>query len=127
MTYQAGPYDVPGELFMMTGTLNNTVTESFWPSFAFAHDLTVGILGPTVPVVYAIGHERDPLVQISNIPSTNATRRPYYITRHGSVLDMVYPLCDSCLAVLTWPLHRLAFSSMTTPIPWRVRPILTTS
>ena len=92
---------------MSTGALNNTAVPG--PQqirgsvlvFAFAHDLgTVGTSGTTTPVVYTIGHERDPVVQFSNVPGVNSTRHPYYLTRYSNVLDMVYPLCASCVTVL---------------------------
>ena len=113
MTYQIAVESVPTDLFFLaTGALKNTVdspepaqlAEDDGPIFAFAHDLgTVGT-PQTTPVVYTIGHERDPLVQFSNVPNVNNTRRPYYFTRYSNVLDMVYPLHTSCVAVLIWPL-----------------------
>jgi len=105
--YQVGEDWLIEPLFKTTGTLNNTVDNEAIANplliFAFAHDLgTVGTSGST-PIVYTIGHERDPLVQFSNVPSVNSTRHPYYLTRYGTVLDMVYPLCAPCVAMLTWP------------------------
>ena len=106
MTYKVGDSDVTRHLFETTGVLDNTVGLGGLrqPSFAFAHDFgTVGT-SRTTPVVYAIGHERDPLVQFSNVPNVNSTRRPYYLTRYDSTLGMVYKLCAPFVVVLTWHL-----------------------
>jgi len=104
MTYLAGRYD---NLFGSTGALNNTVDHDdsiplSSQAWAFAHDFgTVGTSETTTPVVYAIGHERDPLVQLSNVPNINGTRHPYYFTRYGDVLGMVCTLTPPCVPVLT--------------------------
>jgi hypothetical protein len=94
MTYQVGRSEGPRPSFQANGTLNNTVDTQFravrdrWPLFAFAHNLgTVGVTR-TTPIVYAIGHVRDPLIQLSGIPATNNLRGSYYLTRYTSISDM---------------------------------------
>ncbi|KAF9782928.1 hypothetical protein BJ322DRAFT_182840 [Thelephora terrestris] len=100
MTYQVGTDTVLRAGFIADGVLNNTVDTQFraindsWPVFAFAHDLGVVGSTKTTPVVYTIGYVRDPLVQLSNIPNTNAPRGAYYLTRYSSTSDMVTALLD---------------------------------
>lgn len=96
--------------FIATGVLNNTVDTRFraindsWPVFAFAHDLGVVTATQTSPVVYTIGHVRDPLVQLLNIPNTNTLRGSYYFTRYSSVDNMVllpFTPCVSSMLMLS--------------------------
>ena len=95
MTYQIGQDTLLRPQFETTGVLNNTVDQEFrkisdrWPVFAFAHDLGMVGTAKTTPVVYTIGHIRDPLVQFANVPGANSVRGPYYGTRFGSVPGMV--------------------------------------
>jgi hypothetical protein len=124
MTYEVGPDTVLRPGFIATGVLNNTVDTQFrainssWPVFAFAHDLGVVTTSETTPVVYTIGHVRDPLVQLLNIPNANSLRGAYYLTRYSSIPDMVPLFCTPCVSdAHLIPLRSLLFS-MTTLILW---------
>ena len=112
-------------LFQATGSLNNTVDPLFrpvstqWPVLAFAHNLGT-VVEKTVPVVYAVGCVRDPLVQVLNVPTINSLRGPYYFTRYNGTPDMVYSTIPHILAKLMRPPRSLR-SSMITQMLWRVR------
>ncbi|KAF9782924.1 hypothetical protein BJ322DRAFT_182136 [Thelephora terrestris] len=98
LTYEVGPDTVLRPGFISSGALNNTVDTQFraisdmWPVFAFAHDLGVVGSTATTPVVYTIGHVRDPLVQVLNVPNINSLRGSYYLTRYSSTPDLVTAL-----------------------------------
>ena len=66
-----------------------------WPVFAFAHDLGT-VSTATDPVVYAVGHVRDPVVQYVIINNAIQNRSSYFWTRFASIGD----------AVSTVPRHR---------------------
>ena len=105
LTYQIASAGVVKTAFQTTGALNNTVDKQFraiksnWPLLTFAHDLGMVATTKTAPVVYAVGHVRDPLVQLLNIPNTNTLRGPYYLTRYNNTPDMVYLLRTPCASV----------------------------
>ncbi|KIJ70073.1 hypothetical protein HYDPIDRAFT_23218 [Hydnomerulius pinastri MD-312] len=68
-TYQTGQDSVVRAQFISNGVLSNTQDTNFravndsWPVFAFAHDLGKVGITEKEPVVFAIGHVRDPVVQ----------------------------------------------------------------
>ena len=95
MSYEIGQDVALRSAFVANGTLNNTVDPQFreisnlWPVFAFAHDLGTAGVTKSTPVVYTIGYVRDPLVQFLNVPNINSIRGAYYLTRYGSISDVV--------------------------------------
>lgn len=133
MTYEVGPDTILRPGFIATGVLNNTVDtqfraiDSMWPVFAFAHDLGTVATSKTVPVVYTIGHVRDPLVQFLNVPNANSLRGAYYLTRYSSITDMVHLFCTLCATDAHLILLRLLPSLMTTLIFWPAPSFSTTT
>lgn len=97
MTYQVGIYDTVRLLFRQTGILSNLVDGQFdaadnqLPVFAFTHDLGIVGTNKTAPIIYTVGHYRDPLVQLLNIPNTYTLLGAYYLTRYNGIPDMVRP------------------------------------
>ena len=127
MTYEVGQDTLLRPGFITTGALNNTVDSQFreisnmWPVFAFAHDLGVVTTTKTTPIVYTIGHVRDPLVQLLNIPNINSLRGAYYLTRYSNVTDMVHPLYTPSASDTHLNFPRSRRSSTTTLILWRAQ------
>jgi hypothetical protein len=109
--------------------LNNTVDAQFraindsWPFFAFAHDLgTISTTAASItPIVYAVGHVRDPLAQLLNIPNTNIQRGAYYLTRYNSISDVVGQPSASYVSRIYRAPHRSLGSSAITPTLWLAR------
>ncbi|EIW84808.1 DUF1793-domain-containing protein [Coniophora puteana RWD-64-598 SS2] len=83
-----------GKQFINNGELANHGDTNFravsghWPVFAFAHDLGI-ISGASDPVIYAIGHIRDPAVQYVTAAKNLQDRNAYYWTMYSSVSDLI--------------------------------------
>ena len=81
-------------MFINNTRLMNTLDTDFrgisdqWPVFAFAHDLG-SVTAPSDPVVYAVGHVRDPVVQYVTVNGIMQDRSSYFWTEYGSVADGV--------------------------------------
>lgn len=131
MTYQAGADNVLRPGFIANGILNNTVDSRFravgdmWPVFAFVHDLGVVGATKTTPAVYAVGHAREPLVQLLNIPRINAQRSAYYFTRYNSIPEMVCLFYPPHMSDIYLALPSSLRSSMISLTLWRARLTLT--
>ncbi|KAM5543407.1 hypothetical protein V8D89_002658 [Ganoderma adspersum] len=93
-TYQTGEDVVVRAQFAANGTLANTQDTGFravsdrWPVFAFAHDLGT-VTSATAPVVYSIGHVRDPVVQYVILNGGVQARSSYFWTRFGTIGDAI--------------------------------------
>ncbi len=94
LTYQTGPdVDVRAQ-FVTTGTLNNTQDTNYreiqknWPVFAFAHNLG-DVKAATDPVVVAIGHVRDPVIQYIRAGGEMQERSLYFFSEFSTVSDAV--------------------------------------
>lgn len=67
MTYATGQDSVVRAAFVSQGTLGNTQDTQYraisdrWPVFAFARDIGSTADSSSAPVVFAVGHVRDPL------------------------------------------------------------------
>lgn len=93
-TYQTGQDILVRAQFINNGSLANTQDTAFravsnnWPVFAFAHDLGT-VSTASDPVVYAVGHVRDPVVQYVIINNAIQNRSSYFWTRFASIGDAV--------------------------------------
>ncbi|EJF60361.1 hypothetical protein DICSQDRAFT_137441 [Dichomitus squalens LYAD-421 SS1] len=93
-TFQTGEDVVVRAQFATNGTLLNTQDTSFravsdrWPVFAFAHDLGA-VASATTPVVYSIGHVRDPVVQYIIMNADTQARSSYFWARFASIGDAI--------------------------------------
>ncbi|RPD78548.1 DUF1793-domain-containing protein [Lentinus tigrinus ALCF2SS1-7] len=94
-TYQTGQDILVRAQFITNGTLANTQDTAFravsnnWPVFAFAHDLGTVSAAATDPVVYAVGHIRDPVVQYIIVNNAIQNRSSYFLTRFASIGDAI--------------------------------------
>lgn len=102
MTYQTGEDVVVRAQFVANGKLANTQDTQFrsvsdrWPVFAFAHDLGT-VTSSTEPVVFAVGHMRDPVVQYIIINNAIQNRSSYFWTKYSNFGDAV-----SCRLLRPW-------------------------
>lgn len=62
--------------------------EDKWPVLAFAVDLG-STKGTETPIVFSVGHFRDPVVGYIVDSAQIQNRHPYYMTQYPSVLDAV--------------------------------------
>ena len=93
-TYQTGQDTVVRGQFIQSGVLANTEDVKFraisdnWPVFAFAHNLgTVSVA--TDPVIFTVGHVRDPAVQYIVTGGALQDRSVYFQSQFSSVADAV--------------------------------------
>ncbi|KAA1466346.1 DUF1793-domain-containing protein [Dentipellis sp. KUC8613] len=93
-TYQTGQDTVVRSQFVKSGQLANTQDTNFraisndWPVFAFAHNLG-SITQASAPVVFAVGHVRDPAIQYIVAGNTLQNRSLYFWSRFASVADAI--------------------------------------
>ncbi|THH14879.1 hypothetical protein EW146_g5515 [Bondarzewia mesenterica] len=93
-TYQTGQDVVVRAQFINSGALANTQDTNFraisdnWPVFAFAHDLGT-VSGPTDPVVFTVGHARDPAVEYIVAGGASQDRSIYFWSQFPSVADVI--------------------------------------
>ncbi|KAL5535348.1 hypothetical protein ACEPAF_3442 [Sanghuangporus sanghuang] len=93
-TYQTGPdVDVRAQ-FINNGVLANTEDTNFravqdnWPIFGFAQDLgTVQEASP--PVVFSVGHIRDPVIEYIIANNQTEYRSPYFLSQHATPADTI--------------------------------------
>ncbi|KAI0737538.1 DUF1793-domain-containing protein [Daedaleopsis nitida] len=94
VTYQTGEDVVVRAQFVANGTLANTQDTQFraisdrWPVFAFAHDLGT-VTSSTEPVVFSVGHTRDPVIQYIITNNAIQNRSSYFWTKYSSFGDAV--------------------------------------
>ena len=80
--------------FINQGTLTNTQDTEFravqdrWPVFALAHDLG-SVTAASAPVVFAIGHTRDPAPQYLSADGSIQQRSLFFWTKYASMADAV--------------------------------------
>lgn len=95
MTYQTGQDAVVRAQFINNGVLANTEDTNFravsdnWPVFAFAHDLGIVSITATAPVIYTVGHVRDPAIQYIVADDVYQPRSVYFWSAYSSVADLV--------------------------------------
>lgn len=95
VTYQTGQDAVVRGQFINNGVLNNTEDTNFravsdnWPVFAFAHDLGTVSTTATVPVIYTVGHVRDPAIQYIVANDVYQPRSIYFWSAYSSVTDLI--------------------------------------
>lgn len=94
LTYQSGADTTVRGQFISNGHLPNTKDTSFravsdnWPVFALAHELGT-ISSATAPVLYSIGHVRDPAIQYIVAGGAFQLRSAYFWSAYSNVADMV--------------------------------------
>lgn len=93
-TYQTGiDVDVRTQ-FVQNGKLANTEDTNFraiddnWPVFAFAHDLGT-VSSATAPVVYSVGHIRDPAIQYIIAGGALQDRSTYFWSTYSTTAAAV--------------------------------------
>ncbi|KAI0832343.1 DUF1793-domain-containing protein [Trametes gibbosa] len=93
-TWQNGQDTVVRAQFISNGKLANTRDTAFravsdrWPVFAFAHDLG-SVTGATAPVVFSVGHVRDPAVQYIVANDGRQNRSLFFWTRFLTVASAI--------------------------------------
>lgn len=93
-TYQTGQDIVVRAQFIKNGNLLNTQDTNFravsddWPVFALAHDLGE-VTGPTDPVLYSVGHARDPAIQYIVANDQLQDRSSYFWSEFSTADDAV--------------------------------------
>ncbi|KAI0677168.1 DUF1793-domain-containing protein [Trametes maxima] len=93
-TFQTGEDVVVRAQFINNGKLANTQDTAFravsdrWPVFAFAHDLGA-VRDPTAPVVFSVGHVRDPAVQYIVANNGRQSRSLFFWTRFSTVASAI--------------------------------------
>ncbi|KAG8808169.1 hypothetical protein FRC17_004075 [Serendipita sp. 399] len=95
VTYRSGVDVEVRESFVANGTLDNTLDTNFravndkWPVFAFAKDMGSITSTTSAPVVFSIGHVRDPAVRYIIEGGSTQDRSAYYWSVYSSVSDMI--------------------------------------
>lgn len=95
MTYQTGQDAVVRAQFVNYGVLSNAEDTNFraishdWPVFAFAHDLGTVSIAATDPLIYTVGHVRDPAIQYIIANNVYQPRSVYFWSAYSSVADLV--------------------------------------
>ncbi|TBU49426.1 hypothetical protein BD309DRAFT_76359 [Dichomitus squalens] len=94
-TWQSGQDIVVRQQFISNGALANTADTNFravsnnWPVFGFAHNLgTVGT-SATAPVVFVVGHVRDPAIQYITANNGRQDRSVLFWTRFSTVSSAI--------------------------------------
>ncbi|EPQ55448.1 DUF1793-domain-containing protein [Gloeophyllum trabeum ATCC 11539] len=95
-TYQTGEDTLVRSYFLANGTLPGTQDTAFravsdrWPVFAFAHDLGTVDEGGVGPVMFAVGHVRDPAVEyVVGGAGGSQNRSLYFWSQYDSVDDAI--------------------------------------
>ena len=92
--------------FVTEGKLSNSLSTSFssisdggiWPVFAFAHDIG-NVTETTDPVVFTVGHARDPVVQyITSVNGLMQNQSAYFWSKYSDIADVVC-LQEPCLLI----------------------------
>ncbi|KAH0587707.1 hypothetical protein H2248_006471 [Termitomyces sp. 'cryptogamus'] len=85
-TFQSGSHDDLRIQFLNNGRLPDSRDTAFrpiedgWPVFGLAHDLG-HISGPTAPIVFSVGHVRDPVIRYTS-PGGGIQARSLYFWSH---------------------------------------------
>ncbi|KAJ4001761.1 hypothetical protein F5050DRAFT_1721221 [Lentinula boryana] len=105
-TYQTGQDIIVRAQFINNGVLANTQDTNFravsndWPVFGLAHNL--GSVGSTAsaPVVYSVGHIRDPALEYVVVGGTQA-RSVYFWSEYSTPADVISEFLGDYNAALT--------------------------
>ncbi|KAG8707228.1 hypothetical protein FRC09_001952 [Ceratobasidium sp. 395] len=95
LTWQTGADTTLRPAFIANGALANTQDTQFraisdrWPVFAFARDIGSTADSSASPVVFAIGHVRDPLVQYIVAGNKLEERHPYWLSKYATASDAI--------------------------------------
>lgn len=95
-TYQTGADVTVRAQFVNNGRLPNTQDTAFraiqdnWPVFAFAHDLG-SINAATAPVVFSVGHIRDPAIKYIVAGGGTQSRSLYFWSQFATSAALVSP------------------------------------
>ncbi|KAB5594674.1 hypothetical protein CTheo_1821 [Ceratobasidium theobromae] len=93
LTYATGEDQVLRAAFVNKGVLGNTQDTQFraindrWPVFAFARDIGTTTDSSQNPVVFAVGHVRDPLIQYIVAGNKLEERHPYWLSKYANAND----------------------------------------
>ncbi|KAJ7352460.1 hypothetical protein DFH08DRAFT_858995 [Mycena albidolilacea] len=94
LTYQTGQDTVVRAQFIKNATLANTEDTNFravnndWPTFAFAHTITVGATVST-PVKFTIGQVRDPAIEYILAGNVHQKRSSYWWSTYTTVAALI--------------------------------------
>ncbi|KAI5899416.1 DUF1793-domain-containing protein [Schizophyllum commune H4-8] len=94
-TYQTGQNTVVRAQFIDNGSLANTQDTDFrairddWPVFGLAQDLGDVSTTASEPVVFAIGHVRDPVINYIQPDGTMQGRSYYWRSKYDSVTELI--------------------------------------
>ncbi|KAG5724965.1 hypothetical protein E4T56_gene12457 [Termitomyces sp. T112] len=92
-TYQTGADVIVRAQFVNNGQLPNTQDTAFraiennWPVFGLAHDLG-SVTGATSPVIFSVGHVRDPAIQYV-VPGGTQNRSLYFWSQFSTVSALI--------------------------------------
>ncbi|KAG8693928.1 hypothetical protein FRC09_010174, partial [Ceratobasidium sp. 395] len=95
LTYATGEDAVVRAAFIKQGALGNSQDTQYraindrWPVFAFARDIGSTTNSAASPVVFAVGHVRDPLVQYITAGNKLEERHPYWLSKYGTPIDLI--------------------------------------
>ncbi|KAF8595372.1 DUF1793-domain-containing protein [Ceratobasidium sp. AG-I] len=95
LTYATGEDSVVRAAFINQGALGNTQDTQFraisdrWPVFAFARDIGSVTSSTSSPVVFAVGHTRDPLVQYIIAGGALEPRYAYWLSKYATASDAI--------------------------------------
>jgi len=95
VTYQTGEDAIVRAQFVNNGVLSNTEDTNFravsddWPVFALAHNLGTVSIAATDPVIYTVGHVRDPAIQYIISNDVYQPRSVYFWSAYSDVADLV--------------------------------------
>ncbi|KAG8715007.1 hypothetical protein FRC11_006163 [Ceratobasidium sp. 423] len=93
LTYATGADSTLRSAFVTKGVLDNSEDTQFraindrWPVFAFARDIGSITDSSKSPVVFAVGHVRDPLVQYIVAGNQLQERHPYWLSKYANAND----------------------------------------
>ncbi|KAH8120127.1 DUF1793-domain-containing protein [Phellopilus nigrolimitatus] len=93
-TYQTGEDTVVRGQFINSGSLGNTQDTNFravsdkWPVFALAEDLGE-VNQASTPVVFSVGHFRDPAVEYIVANNQTQQRSAYFLTAYSTPADAI--------------------------------------
>ncbi|KAI0771550.1 DUF1793-domain-containing protein [Trametes elegans] len=93
-TWQTGEDVVVRAQFINNGKLANSQDTAFravsdrWPVFAFAHDLG-SVSSASVPIVFSVGHVRDPAIQYIVANNGRQNRSLFFWTCFSTVTDAI--------------------------------------
>ena len=105
-TYQTGQDIVVRQQFVSNGKLANTKDTNFravqndWPVFAFAHDLGT-VSGSSAPVVFAVGHVRDPAIEYIVAGGKTQNRSLFFWSKFSTVSAAVRSISPPAGQILT--------------------------